>query len=81
MNAGIPFVSSNFQLYDELIQKSNAGISVDPLNITEIINAVNQLLGDADYREQLGKNGKLSLEQKYNWQSQSDRLIKVIKSL
>ena len=29
MNAGIPFVSSNFQLYDELIQKSNAGISVE----------------------------------------------------
>ena len=81
MNAGIPFVSSNFQLYDELIQKSNAGISVDPLNITEIINATNQLLADTDYREQLGKNGKLSLEQKYNWQSQSDRLIKVIKSL
>ena len=81
MNAGIPFVSSNFQLYDELIQKSNAGISVDPLNITEVINAVSKLLGDADYRDQLGKNGRSSLQTMFNWNTQSIKLIDVINSL
>lgn len=81
MNAGIPFVSSNFQLYDELIQKSNAGISVDPLNITEVINAVSKLLGDADYRDQLGQNGRSSLQTMFNWNTQSNILIDVMNSL
>ena len=81
MNAGIPFVCSNFQLYNKLIQKSNSGISVDPLNMTEVINAVSKLLGDKDYREQLGENGRSCLQTMFNWNTQSDILINVMNSL
>ena len=81
MNAGIPFVCSNFQLYNKLIQKSNSGISVDPLNMTEVTNAVSKLLGDKDYREQLGKNGRSCLHTMFNWNTQSNILINVMNSL
>ena len=81
MNAGIPFVCSNFQLYNKLIQKSNSGISVDPLNMTEVTNAVSKLLGDKDYREQLGQNGRSCLHTMFNWNTQSNILINVMNSL
>ena len=81
MNAGVPFVSSNFQLYNEVIKKSNAGVSVDPLNINQIIKAVFKLLDDENYREELGQNGRTSLMTMYNWNTQSKKLINVIDSL
>ena len=61
MQAGVPYVCSNFPLYQKLLDTCEAGIAVDPLNFEEIINAINNLMEDSDLYTNLSNNGNIAL--------------------
>ena len=81
MAAGIPFVCSDFPKWEELVTKSNSGVCVDPKDPAKIAAAVTTLLDDRVKAHQMGKNGRRLIEEKYNWNSEVKKLLKLYKKI
>ncbi len=81
MVAGIPVVSSNFLLWKEIVEGNNCGICVNPLDPKEIAKAINHIIDNPIEAEQMGKNGKKAVLEKYNWDIEEQKLYKLYKEL
>lgn len=81
MSTGLPIITSNFPLWKEIVEGSNCGICVDPLNPNEIADAINYILTYPEEAERMGKNGKEAVETKYNWDVEEKKLIEVYSKL
>jgi len=77
MAAGIPVIASNFPLWREIVEGNQCGICVDPLNPKEIGEAIQYLIDHLDEAEQMGRNGRKAVEEKYNWEKESKKLIEI----
>jgi glycosyltransferase involved in cell wall biosynthesis len=77
MAIGLPVVTSNFQLYKDVIEKYNCGLCVNPLNPQEIADAIEYILTHPVEARQMGLNGRKMVKEKYNWQIEEKKLFKV----
>ncbi len=81
MGAGIPVIASNFPLWKEIIEKNNCGICVDPLNTEEIAYAINRLTENPEKAMKMGQNGFRLVQEKYNWEIENKKLLKIYQTL
>jgi glycosyltransferase involved in cell wall biosynthesis len=75
MSAGIPVIASNFPLWKEIIEKNQCGLCVNPESSVEIASAIKFIVDNPQRAEQMGQNGRRVVEQKYNWENESRRLL------
>ena len=81
MVAGIPVIASNFSLWREIIEGNECGFCVDPINPKAIGDAIQYLIDNPQKAEQMGKNGRKAVEQKYNWPAEEKKLLTLYKDL
>lgn len=81
MAAGIPVIASDFPVYKEIVESNNCGICVDPLDIDAITKAIEIIKENKAYADELRKNGRKAVEEKYNWESQANILLDCYKSI
>jgi glycosyltransferase involved in cell wall biosynthesis len=81
MQVGVPYVCSNFPLYEELLNECQAGILVEPLNVKGTANEILDLLNNTEKYDRMSQNGINILKNNYNWASQEKKLITVINSI
>jgi hypothetical protein len=81
MSAGIPVIASNFPLWKKIVEETNCGICVDPMDPKKIGATINYLLTHAAEAKQMGKNGRQAVEKKFNWGKEEKKLIKVYEKL
>lgn len=81
MSAGLPIITSNFPLWREIVEGNQCGICVDPLNPQAIGEAIQYLIDHPSEAEQMGKNGRRAVEEKYNWVIEEQKLLVFYKSL
>jgi len=81
MAAGIPVIASNFPLWKKIIEDSNCGICVDPLDPKAIAKAINYLLSHPIKAEKMGVNGHRAVVKKYNWEKDKNKLLNLYSKL
>ena len=81
MSAGIPVVGSNFPLWKDILEKNKCGVCINPLDPKEIANAINYLLSNNEVAKEFGKNARNLIKNKYNWESEEKKLIRLYKNL
>lgn len=81
MAAGLPVIASNFPLWKEIVEGNNCGLTVNPLNPREIAKAVEYLLEHPEETRKMGENGRKAVVEKYNWETESRKLIAVYEDL
>ncbi len=81
MEAGLPVICSNYRLWNEIIDKYECGISVNPLDVEEITEAIKYLINNPDKAIKMGLNGRKAVVEHYNWQSQEKVLIDLYRLL
>ncbi len=81
MSAGIPVIASNFPLWKEIIEDSQCGVVVDPLNIEEIAEAILRFKRNPDQAAEMGRNGREAILTKYSWENEAARLVTLYKEL
>ncbi|OHX49904.1 glycosyltransferase family 4 protein [Cytobacillus pseudoceanisediminis] len=81
MAAGIPVIASDFPLWKEIVEKSDCGICVDPLNPKEIADAIQFYIENPEEAKRMGENGRRAVEQIYNWDLESKKLVSVYQTL
>jgi glycosyltransferase involved in cell wall biosynthesis len=81
MSAGIPVIASNFPLWRKIIEGAECGICVDPLDPEAIAEAIKWIIGHPAEAEQMGKNGRRAVEEKYNWGMEEKKLLGLYEDL
>lgn len=81
MIAGIPVISSDIRLWKEIIDNSGCGICVDPFNPREIADAITYIINYPKEAEQMGKNGKKAVLDRYNWSIEEKKLFSIYERL
>lgn len=81
MAAGLPVITSNFQVWKEIVEGNNCGLTVDPLNPEDIARAMKHLLEHPDKARQMGENGRKAVLEKYNWENESKKLLALYEEL
>lgn len=75
MSAGIPVIASGFDLWKEIIEESQSGICVDPMNPAEIASAIDYLVSHPDEAQTMGENGRRAVLTHYNWTQEEVKLL------
>jgi glycosyltransferase involved in cell wall biosynthesis len=75
MSAGIPVIASGFDLWREIIEESQSGICVDPMNPAEIASAIDYLVTHPDEAQKMGENGRRAVLSHYNWTQEEAKLL------
>ena len=81
MLAGLPVIASNIPLWREIVEGNNCGICVDPLNPKEIAEAIKYILEHPEEAKKMGENGRRAVLEKYNWEKESEKLVRLYKGL
>ena len=81
MSASLPVVGSNFPLWQDIIEKENAGICVDPLNPAAIAAAIKKIIDNPSLVQAMGSAGYHAVQNKYTWRSESIKLIQLYETL
>lgn len=77
MSVGIPVIASNFPMWKQIIEKYECGICVNPLNPNEIVEAIISIIDNPIKSKQMGANGVKPVEELYNWENESNKLINI----
>ncbi len=75
MEAGLPFICTDYILWKEIVDQYNCGICVEPGNSEQIENAIKFLIDNPLIAYQMGQNGRKAILNKYNWRSQEEEYI------
>ena len=81
MAAGLPVISSDIKLWKEIIDDAECGICVNPLEPKEIAEAIDYIVTHPEEAEQMGKNGKKAVLEKYNWDVEKKKLFEIYNNL
>ena len=75
MSAGLPVIASNFSLWQDIVGSANCGLLVDPLDPQQIANAIEWIFENPEEANRMGSRGREAVLSKYNWESESKKLI------
>lgn len=81
MAAGIPFVCSDFPKWRKLIDRTNAGICVNPEDAAEVSSAITFLLKNRDIGQKMGKAGRKAVVKRFNWSVELDKLLELYRCI
>lgn len=77
MACGLPIITSDFPFYQQMMQKSGAGICINPKDALALKNAILELHLDVKKTELMVENGQNAVLNNYQWNSQIPLLAKV----
>jgi glycosyltransferase involved in cell wall biosynthesis len=81
MGASIPVIASDFFYIRDVVNSADCGVLVDPTSTEEISAAMRYLLNHPDEALKKGKNGRRAVEERYNWESEGRKLLRLYEEL
>lgn len=81
MSVGIPCVVSNVPGNRILVKEEANGLVFDPLNARELANVLERILKEKELANQLGKNARELIHERYSMQSVAQQFIDLYDSL
>lgn len=75
MAAGCPVIASNFPLWKKILGDADCGICVNPKDALAVAAVLQDLLANTTRRLEMGVNGRAAVEQRYNWERESTKLL------
>jgi glycosyltransferase involved in cell wall biosynthesis len=76
MAAGLPVVASDLPNCRQVVEETGCGLMVDALDPAAIADAVQRLLEDPIEAEEMGRRGRRAVEERYNWSSEGQNLVR-----
>jgi glycosyltransferase involved in cell wall biosynthesis len=66
--AGLPVVASNVHGIPDVVEHERTGLLVQPNNVAALAEAIRRLAANPDLRGELGRRGRLLVENRYRWE-------------
>ena len=81
MSMSIPYVVSDFEIYQKYTVEANTGITVNYNDDDEIYDKTLKLISDKEKLKELGNNGRIYSQNEWNWESQEIKLLNLYREL
>lgn len=81
MSIKLPVISSNFELYKNVVEKENCGFCVDPFSAEDLAKKIEVLIKDNKLTTQMGENGFNAVNRTYNWKNEEQKLFSSYKKV
>ena len=81
MALGLPVLLSNFPRLKAFIESLDCGIAVDPTSPRAIADAIKYLRDNPDVRKRMGENGRRAFLERFNWEIEEKKLLKVYETV
>jgi len=81
MLVDLPVIASDFPLYREVVEPYRCGLIVAPEKPDRIAEAMIYLIEHPEEARQMGENGRRAVEETYNWQQESAKLVGIYKTV
>ena len=81
MAIGLPVITSNFPLYQEVVERYECGFCVDPADPQELADRITELSKNNELILEFSTNGIRAAESKFNWNREEQKLLAVYQTL
>ena len=81
MSIGLPVITSEFELYKEVVLKNGAGVCVNPDSAIELAEIMTSFVNQEYDISNFGQQGVKSVEEKYSWQFEEKKLLNLYDKL
>lgn len=81
MGAGLPVIASDFPLWRRILGDAGCGIFVDPMDPRDIARAIEYVMANPAQAEEMGRRGRAAVMERYNWDVQAEKLVKLYTEL
>ncbi|QKG85685.1 glycosyltransferase family 4 protein [Kroppenstedtia pulmonis] len=81
MAMGLPVVATDFPLWRKIVADHGAGRMVNPLDPSDMAEKVKEILSDPLLQRKMGEQGRKAYQEKYNWQVEEKKLIRLYQGL
>jgi len=81
MTMGIPVLGCRVPSIEFYIEKTGAGVIVDPVTPENLGNIINDLLAHPEKRIEMGRSGRKAVIDKYNWSVMEKRLFSIYRKV
>ena len=81
MSMQLPVIISNTEFAQKMNEKHHFAICVDPEKPEDIANAIKWLKAHPEQAIEMGKNGRKAIENEFNWEKESEKLVRFYKQL
>lgn len=81
MSCRLPIVATKVGGIPEVVADGNSGILIEPMNINQLVTAIDQLLSSNYLRENMGMRGRKIVKEKFSWRGSSSALRAVYEEL
>lgn len=81
MAAGVPVLASDFELYKQIIDEAQCGMTVNPLDSDKIAQILTQMLNNEQMLEQMSINGQKAAKVKFNWNNEEKKLLELYEKI
>jgi glycosyltransferase involved in cell wall biosynthesis len=81
MSAGLPIIASDFPYWRRIVEETDCGLLVDPLDPAAIVEAIQFMLSHPREAEEMGRRGQIAVQKKYNWETQEKKLLNLYAEL
>ncbi len=81
MAIGLPVITSNFPLYQDVVERYECGFCVDPSNPQELADRIAELANSNERILEFSANGIRAAESKFNWDREEEKLLAVYQTL
>lgn len=81
MEAGLPFICTDYTLWEEIAQGYDCGLCVSPGKPEDISAAIAYLLEDKARAYRMGQNGRRAVLEKFNWDSEEKKYVHLFRQL
>lgn len=79
MEAGLPIICTDYDLWKEIVEKYDCGICVEPNNAKQIEEAIRFLINNKEKAYEMGQNGRKAVLLEYNWSTQEREYLRIFK--
>ncbi|TDE09982.1 glycosyltransferase [Dyadobacter psychrotolerans] len=77
----LPVVTSDFPLYQEVVEISGCGFCISPYDSQLLADKLEWIIGNPEKTLEMGRNGRKSVESDYNWENEKKNLLSFYKTV
>lgn len=81
MSLGLPVITSDFQLYQQVVEGSRCGFCISPYKPDALYQKMKWLIENPSERVKMGENGRKAVEKNYNWMQEESLLFTFYQTL
>ena len=74
MALGLPVVTSDFPLYQQIVEQHQCGFCIAPDNAAELAKTLIWLIENPNEAQKMGQRGRQAVDNEYNWQTEAQKL-------